>query len=87
MAYEKEGRKQQLIAELIGGLVAMVMFALFMGMHFKLDMIPPISRVFAATIKAGADPNILLQLVMWTIAGATLLSNWWNFSRYRYTFC
>jgi len=25
-----------------------------MNMHFQLDMLPPVSRVFATTVKAGA---------------------------------
>ncbi|MDK2927454.1 MAG: hypothetical protein PWR31_1144 [Bacillota bacterium] len=70
--YELDGRRQQLIAELVGGLVAMVVVFLFMNMHFKLDMLPPVSRVFAATVKAGANPDILRQLIIWAIPGAIL---------------
>ena len=71
--YELEGRKEQLIAELVGGIVAMVMVALFMNMHFQLDMLPPVSRVFATTVKAGAcEPGIVRQLAIWAIPGAIL---------------
>jgi uncharacterized oligopeptide transporter (OPT) family protein len=41
-------------------------------MHFKLDMIPPVSKVFAATIKAGLQPEILRQLLIAGIFGAIL---------------
>ncbi|NPV69539.1 MAG: peptide transporter [Firmicutes bacterium] len=71
-AYELEGRKQQFYSELVGAIVAMAVVLLFMDMHFKLDLLPPVSRVFATTIKAGADPKIISQLVMWAIPGAIL---------------
>ena len=41
-------------------------------MHFKLDMIPPVSRVFAATVKAGLHPEILRQLIVASVFGAAL---------------
>jgi uncharacterized oligopeptide transporter (OPT) family protein len=70
--YELEGRKQQVVAELFGGLIAAVVTAALMNMHFKLDMVPPVSKVFAATIQAGLKPEILKQLVMAGIFGAIL---------------
>jgi uncharacterized oligopeptide transporter (OPT) family protein len=71
-AYELAGRRQQFISEAIGGIVATVVVLLFMNMHFKMDLLPPVSRVFATTIRAGADPSILRQLVIWAIPGAVL---------------
>ncbi|MDR2174338.1 MAG: OPT/YSL family transporter [Synergistaceae bacterium] len=71
-AYELDGRRQQVISELIGGIVAVVVTALIMNMHFKLDMVPPVSKVFAATIKAGLHPDILKQLSIAGIFGALL---------------
>ncbi|NLG86862.1 MAG: peptide transporter [Firmicutes bacterium] len=70
--YELKGRREQVIAELIGGVVGMVMVALFMNMHFELDMLPPVSQVFATTVQAGVEPGIVRQLVMWAIPGAIL---------------
>lgn len=72
LAYELDGRRQQMIAEIIGGVVAVVVTALLMNMHFKLDMIPPVSKVFAATIKAGLNPDILRQLFYAGLLGAAL---------------
>jgi uncharacterized oligopeptide transporter (OPT) family protein len=43
-----------------------------MQMHFKLDMVPPVSRVFAATVKAGVHPEIMRQLFFASIFGAVL---------------
>lgn len=71
--YELKGRKEQVIAELIGGIIAMIIVALFMNMHFRLDMLPPVSRVFAATVQAGAgEPGIVNQLLIWALPGAVL---------------
>jgi uncharacterized oligopeptide transporter (OPT) family protein len=71
-AYEIDGRRQQMISELIGGLVAMATVFFLMNMHFRLDLLAPVSRVFAATVKAGAHPDILRQLLLWSVAGAVL---------------
>jgi len=72
--YELDGRRQQFISEMIGGIVAMIAVALFMNMHFKLDLIPPVSRAFAVTIQAGSSPQILRQLIIWAIPGAIIQS-------------
>ncbi len=72
MAYEMDGRRQQMVAELIGGVVAVVVTGLLMNLHFKLDMVPPVSKVFAATIQAGLHPAILKQLCIAAVFGALL---------------
>ena len=71
-AYELDGRRQQMIAEVIGGIVAIVVTGLLMNMHFRLNMIPPVSKVFAATIKAGLNPEILRQLLIASVFGGLL---------------
>jgi len=70
--YELAGRKQQMISELMGGVIAVIVTAALMNMHFKLGMIPPVSKVFAATIQAGAQPEILKQMFISAIFGAAL---------------
>jgi len=72
MAYELDGRRQQMLTELIGGVIAILTVGALMNMHFRLDMIPPVSRVFATTIQAGIHPDILPQL-MWGAVGGGLL--------------
>jgi len=71
-AYELAGRKQQVYAEAIGAGVAFVVALALMNMHFKLNLLPPVAKVFAATITAGAKPEIVRQLVLWAIPGAIL---------------
>ena len=71
-AYELDGRRQQVIAEVIGGLIAVILTALVMDIHFKLGLLPPVSKVFVATIKAGLNPAILNQLLLGAFFGAVL---------------
>ncbi len=71
-AYELDGRRQQAYAELVGAVIAVVVTGLLMNMHFKLDMIPPVSKVFSATIQAGLHPDILKQLAIAAIFGGLL---------------
>ena len=68
--YELEGRREQLLSEIIGALVGFAIVALFMGMYFKAGTLPPVSRVFAATLEAGQNPEILGQLLKWGGLGA-----------------
>ncbi|MDD2207689.1 MAG: OPT/YSL family transporter [Aminobacterium sp.] len=72
LEYELDGRRQQAIAEIVGGFVSVVTVFFLMKMHFRLDMLPPVSRVFAATVQAGANPDILRQLLMWSVVGAII---------------
>ena len=72
LAYELDGRKQQLIAELIGCVLAYVIVALTMGMYFKLDLLPPVSRVFATTVQAVGNPAIITELAKWALLGAAI---------------
>ena len=70
--YEMEGRRQQVIAELLGGLIALVVTGLLMNLHFRLNMVPPVSKVFAATIQAGLNEDILRQLLYAALFGGLL---------------
>lgn len=70
--YELEGRKQQLLAEIVGAVVGFAVVALFMRVYFTLGTLPPVSSVFANTIKAGQDPAILKELLKWGVFGAAI---------------
>ncbi|MDU4959115.1 MAG: OPT/YSL family transporter [Sporomusaceae bacterium] len=71
-AFEREGRKQQLLSGMIGLAVAWITVAASYNIYFSQNMLPPVDRVFAATIKAGVDPSIISTLLMWAIPGAIL---------------
>lgn len=73
LEFEMEGRRQQFFAEVIGFAVGLVMVALFWNGYFSQDLIPPVDRVFAATIEAGlSDPSITTKLLLFAIPGAII---------------
>lgn len=71
-AFELDGRRQQLLSGMVGLAVAWVTVALFYKVYFAQNLFPPVDRVFAATIKAGVDPTIIKNLLLWAIPGALL---------------
>lgn len=70
--YELYGRKQQVILEVVGGFIGIVVVLLTMNMYFATDLLPPISRVFASTVAASADPSLLRTLLIWAVPGVIL---------------
>ena len=70
--YELYGRKQQVIIEIIGGIVGVLVVMLTMNIYFGSDLMPPVSRVFATTVSAGADIDLMRTLLIWAIPGAVL---------------
>ncbi|BAA30145.1 OPT/YSL family transporter [Pyrococcus horikoshii] len=68
--FEMEGRRQQYFAEITGLIVATTMVALFAKTYLAQDLVPPVDRVYVATIKAGANPEIAKYLLLWAIPGA-----------------
>lgn len=71
-AFERYGRRQQLIAGLVGLGVAWVMVALFSGVYFSQDLFPPVDRVYVAAINAGVNASVLQSLLIWAIPGALI---------------
>ncbi|UCC84375.1 MAG: OPT/YSL family transporter, partial [Gemmatimonadota bacterium] len=71
-AFELAGRRQQLIAALIGLLTALAMVALFHRSYFEADLFPPVARVYAAAISTGIDPDTGAKLLAWAVLGAIL---------------
>ncbi|MDY3007269.1 OPT/YSL family transporter [Anaerococcus porci] len=67
--YELYGRKQQVIIEAVGGLIGVVVVALTMSVYFNQDLMPPVSRVFATTVQAQADTELIKTLLIWAIPG------------------
>lgn len=70
--YELYGRKQQIIIETIGGILGVIVVLLTMNIYFASDLVPPVSRVFATTVGAGADSELIKTLLMWAVPGALL---------------
>jgi uncharacterized oligopeptide transporter (OPT) family protein len=71
-AFEQEGRKQQLFAALFAFCVAGAVVLIAYPNYFANNLVAPVDRVYAATIKAGASADVARQLLIWAIPGAIL---------------
>ncbi|MFQ6046874.1 MAG: OPT/YSL family transporter [Gemmatimonadales bacterium] len=70
--FERQGRRQQFLAEMLGFGVAAVIVLLFHGYYFSNELFPPVDRVYAATIAAGTDPALAGSLLLWVLPGAVV---------------
>lgn len=68
--FERDGRRQQLYAAMVAFLVAIVVVFLSWESYFAQDLLPPVDRVYAATIGAGVAPEVARSLALWAIPGA-----------------
>ncbi|NRF91924.1 OPT/YSL family transporter [Paenibacillus frigoriresistens] len=68
--FELHGRKQQYVTGMIAFGVALLTVVFTYKGYFAQNMVPPIDKVYASTIKAGASPEIAMQLLLWAIPGA-----------------
>ncbi|MFA3760594.1 OPT/YSL family transporter [Yersinia sp. 2466 StPb PI] len=64
------GRRIQLIAALIAFVIAIPVVYFSYTSYFLQGLVPPVARVYAKTIEAGAQPGIALNLLIWAIPGA-----------------
>lgn len=69
---ELAGRREQLLAGLVGMVVAFGVVAVSYPMFFANDQFPPVAKVFATTIAAGTNPAIITNLLIWAIPGAII---------------
>lgn len=69
---EKEGRKQQYIAEIMSFFIAFVVVALLANTYFKQGLFAPVNATFVATIEAGASSEVAKILLIWSVAGAVI---------------
>jgi uncharacterized oligopeptide transporter (OPT) family protein len=68
--YELKGRRQQYITGMIAFGVAVLTVVFTYKGYFAQNLVPPIDKVYVSTIKAGASPEIAMQLLLWAIPGA-----------------
>ncbi|MFI5012422.1 MAG: OPT/YSL family transporter [Hyphomicrobiales bacterium] len=71
-AFEREGRKQQLFAAMFAFVVAGAVVLLSYRFYLANNLVAPIDRAYAATIKAGTTPEVARNLLLWAIPGALL---------------
>ncbi len=70
--FEREGRKQQLFAAMFAFVVAGIVVLLSYRFYFAANLVAPIDKAYATTIKAGAAPGVAQSLMIWAIPGALL---------------
>jgi uncharacterized oligopeptide transporter (OPT) family protein len=71
-AFEADGRRQQLYAAMAAFIVAIVVVALTWQGYFAQNLIPPVDRVYAATIRTGIAGPAARSMILWAIPGALL---------------
>lgn len=71
-AFERDGRRQQLFAALFAFVVAGLVVLVSHQFYFANNMVAPIDKVYAASIKAGASAEVARWLFIWAIPGAVL---------------
>jgi uncharacterized oligopeptide transporter (OPT) family protein len=71
-AFELAGRKQQLYAAMLAFLIAIPTVYFAYPGYFSQDMVPPVDRVYVATIKAGATADVAMALLIWAIPAAII---------------
>jgi uncharacterized oligopeptide transporter (OPT) family protein len=71
-AFEREGRRQQLFAAMFAFVVAGAVVLFSYQSYFDQNLVAPVDKVYAATIKAGVAPGVAWQLFLWAIPGAIL---------------
>jgi uncharacterized oligopeptide transporter (OPT) family protein len=70
--FERDGRRQQLIAAMFAFAVAAVVVLIAYPGFFALNLVAPVAKVYVATIKAGASPAVAWSLLVWAIPGAII---------------
>lgn len=71
-ALEKDGRKQQFITGMIAFGVAIVAVLFAHNGYFQANLVPPVDKVYVATIKAGTSVEVAKNLLIWAVPGAIL---------------
>ena len=70
--FELDGRRQQMIAGMIGFAVAIVVVLFSYQMYFNEGLTAPINAAYVAAIHAGVSSETAVQLLIWAIPGAIL---------------
>ena len=71
-AFEHDGMRQQFLAASVAFATALVVVGLTWRGYFARDLVPPVARVYVATIQAGVAPGVAEALLLWAVPGAVL---------------
>ena len=72
IAFELDGRKQQLYAAMLAFLIAIPTVWFAHPAYFAQNLVPPVDRVYVAAIQAGASSDVALMIVMWAVPAAVI---------------
>lgn len=70
--FEAEGRRQQFVAASVAFAVALGVVVLSWQGYFAAGRLPPVAKVYMATIRAGVSPDVAPSLLLWAVPGALL---------------
>lgn len=70
--FELQGRREQLIAGMIGFVAAIIVVAFSYRFYFSAHQFAPINAAYVAAIKAGISVDAAHNLALWAIPGALL---------------
>jgi uncharacterized oligopeptide transporter (OPT) family protein len=70
--FERDGRRQQLLAAMFAFVIAGVVVLIAYPGFFAQNLVAPVDRVYVATIKAGASSDVAWSLALWAIPGAII---------------
>ncbi|MGW0994146.1 OPT/YSL family transporter [Streptomyces sp. NPDC002523] len=71
--FEREGRREQFRAAIIGFAAALVVVAVLWQSYFRQGLVPPVAKVYADTVKHGlGDPGVLRTMLLWAVPGAVI---------------
>jgi uncharacterized oligopeptide transporter (OPT) family protein len=71
-AFEIQGRKQQLYAAMLAFMIAIPTVYFAHPSYFAQNLVPPVDKVFVATIKAGATAEVAKAMLIWALPGALI---------------
>jgi uncharacterized oligopeptide transporter (OPT) family protein len=70
VSFEFDGRRQQFYASMSAFVIAIPTVWLVYPAYFAEGLVPPVDKVYVATIQAGASPEMAWLLAVWAIPGA-----------------
>ncbi len=71
-AFELDGMRQQFLAASVAFATALVVVLLAWRGYFTAGLVPPVAKVYVATIGAGAAPGVAGSLLLWAVPGGLL---------------
>jgi len=71
-AFELDGMRQQFLAASVAFATALVVVLLSWRGYFAAGLVPPVAKVYVATIGAGVAPGVAGSLLLWAVPGGLL---------------